>query len=148
MAIFGKKTEDTKPKAAAKSEAKPAKTESKSMKELYAEKEAVKGSSKTKTKVNPNGQAYRILVKPLITEKAATLNSFHKYAFVVANDANKISVAKAVEEVYNIKPLKVNIVNISGKNKVRGRIKGKRKDWRKAIVTLPAGSTLDVYEGV
>lgn len=142
MAIFSKKKEYTN------KEAIPAKAEAKTMKELYSEKDSAKGAAKAKTKVKAGSQSYRVLLKPIITEKAATLNGLHKYAFAVANDTNKIAVARAIEELYGIKPLKVNVLNISGKLKVRGRIRGKRKDWRKAIVTLPKGSTLDVYEGV
>ncbi len=141
MAIFSKKKETTKETTVDQPAAK-------SMKELYSEPKAGKGAAKAKTKVKPGSVSYRLLLKPLITEKAADLNSLHKYAFVVAGEANKISIAQAVAELYGVKPIKVNLMNISGKTKTRGRVKGKRKDWRKAIVTLPAGATLDVYEGV
>jgi len=141
MAIFSKKkTTDETQKPAAKS-----------MQELYAGEAATKSSSKTKTtkiKLRPGSQSYRVLVRPVVTEKAAALNGLRQYAFVVSPDANKVMVAKAIGELYGIKPLKVNIFNMTGKRKARGRIMGKRKDWRKAIVTLPEGAALDVYEGV
>ncbi|MCF7820677.1 MAG: 50S ribosomal protein L23 [Candidatus Pacebacteria bacterium] len=92
--------------------------------------------------------AYKVLIKPLVTEKAANLSATNQYVFMVAKEANKIEVAKAVYEVYKIKPLGVNIVNNKGKRVRRGRQVGKRKDWKKAIVSLPAGKTLNIYEGV
>jgi large subunit ribosomal protein L23 len=141
MAIFGKKKETTEKTA---KEAAPAK----SMQELYAEKAPSKTAVKAKSKVKVGSRSYRLLLKPLVTEKTAELNSLHKYVFVVAADANKITVAEAVAELYGVKPLKVNLLNMSGKMKTRGRITGQRKNWRKAIVTLPAGAKLDVYEGV
>ena len=92
--------------------------------------------------------AYKILIKPLVTEKAATLSAHNKYVFMVDRDANKISVAQAVLAIYKVKPLSVNIINVGGKKVTRGKVTGQRKDWRKAIVTLPKGKTISVYEGV
>ncbi|MDD4332736.1 MAG: 50S ribosomal protein L23 [Patescibacteria group bacterium] len=93
-------------------------------------------------------QTYRIIVKPIITEKVTNLGVENKYAFAVARKANKIEIAKAIEETYGIKPLAVNIINMKGKQVRYGRMAGKRKDWKKAIVTLPEGKTIKVYEGV
>jgi large subunit ribosomal protein L23 len=156
MALFGnKKIEDTpvkKPapkKAAVK--ATPKKEEAAvSMNELYSEtapKTVKTAGGKIKKEAKAN-QAYRILVKPLITEKATNLGIHNKYVFVVSLKANKIEVAKAVEAIYGVKPVKVNISNVSGKKVTRGKIRGQRKDWRKAIVTLPEGQTIKIYEGV
>jgi large subunit ribosomal protein L23 len=92
--------------------------------------------------------SYNILLKPVITEKAAHLAEAGKYVFMVANDANKISVANAVKEIYGIQPEVVNIINVKGKQVTRGRITGTRKDWKKAVVTLPAGKSIQIYEGV
>jgi len=125
-------------------------TEEKSMKDLYGsasepkKAEAKKADEKSKR----SGNAYRILVKPLITEKASILGAENKYFFEVAIRANKIEVAKAIEEVYGIKPIKVNVVSMIGKHTRYGRVFGKRKDWKKAIVTLPKGQSIKVYEGV
>lgn len=94
------------------------------------------------------GQMSGILVKPVVTEKAAAANQFNQYVFMVANKANKIDVAKAVKIFYGIEPVAVNIINVSGKKVTRGRVKGQRSDWKKAIVTLPAGKTIQIYEGV
>jgi large subunit ribosomal protein L23 len=117
--------------------------EEKSMKDLYNE-----GDKKTSKKGVKNSVAYRVLVKPLITEKAANLASLNQYAFVVSASANKIDVAKAVFEVYGVKPEKVNIIKVKGKVVNRGRVTGKRKDFKKALVSLKKGDSISIYEGV
>lgn len=130
--------------------------EKKSMKELYAETEE-KPAAKSKAKEPGKGAkkqaktpviAYRVLVRPIITEKAADQGAHNKYVFEVARAANKIDVNKAVEEVYGIKPKAVNIVSMKGKRVRYGRIRGQRKDWKKAVVTLPEGKSINIYEGV
>ncbi|NCU39513.1 50S ribosomal protein L23 [Candidatus Falkowbacteria bacterium] len=120
------------------------------MKDLYADTAATKTESKKGKKVaNINFQgASKVLVRPLVTEKATNLAAESKYVFVVHADANKISVAKSIQAIYGVKPLDVNMVNMKGKQVARGRIKGKRKDWKKAIVTLKKGETIAIYEGV
>ena len=119
--------------------------ESKSMSELYAGGEK---STATKTEVKLHGRAYAVLVKPMITEKATVLGSLNKYVFMVSVDANKIDVAKAIDEVYGVKPVNVNMIRSEGKTKRYGRFSGKRKDFKKAVVTLPKGKSIQVYEGV
>lgn len=156
MAIFGKKDEavaaakpaakktvSAKPAAAKAPAAKPAAA---SMKDLYSEG-GKKADGKTESK-RKYDQAYRWIVKPLVTEKASVLNALNQYVFAVAKDANKIEVAKAIEAIYGVRPTSVNMLRVSGKNVRVGRIQGKRKDWKKAVVTLPAGKSIKVYEGV
>jgi large subunit ribosomal protein L23 len=116
------------------------------MQDLYAAEN--KAAKKVSVKKKVNGQAYRVLVKPMITEKAAHLNSINQYVFMVNTSANKISVAKAIEEVYGVKPTSVNVIKMEGKKVNRGRITGKRKDFKKAIVTLKKGESISIYEGV
>jgi large subunit ribosomal protein L23 len=160
MSLFGRKikTEDEK-KAADKatsvsSKKTPAKVEPKaqSMKNLYSAASTagvVKTSGGKKVEARTvYGDGYKILIKPLITEKVSTLGVLNKYVFAVARGANKIEVAKAVKEIYGIKPVGVNIINELGKKARYGRVSGKRKNWKKAIVTLPAGQTIKIYEGV
>lgn len=120
-------------------------TEKQTMQDLYAA-DGKPASAKKEGKLN--GQAYRILVKPMITEKASVLSASGKYVFMVSLDANKIDVAKAVNEVYGVKAIAVNILRNEGKTKRYGKYSGKRKDFKKAIVTLPKGKTIEVYEGV
>jgi len=160
MALFGIKKTNKKDKVKTPdTEAKSATGEkqSLSMQDLYnppVEVTKVTSSktsgSKTVLKVKSSGvsRANQVLIKPVITEKATHLNAINKYVFVVAGQANKISVAQAVEAVYGVKPRRVNIMNVSGKKVVRRNIKGRRNDWRKAIVTLKKGETIKIYEGV
>jgi large subunit ribosomal protein L23 len=161
MASTDKKTkevkEEKKPakktvakKAVTKKEA-PAKESAASMKELYSSESSAKKSSSSSKKAvlksNYKG-AYRVLEKPLVTEKAANLGALGQYGFVVADGANKIEVRKAVEAVYGVSVQGVNIIRMQGKRVSRGRIRGQRKDWKKAIVTLKKGDSIQLYEGV
>ena len=102
----------------------------------------------TKKKSDDTKNAYRILVSPVVTEKATTLVSENKYEFEVASDANKIEVKKAIKNVYGFEPLDVNIINVRGKRASYGRVEGKRSNWKKAIVTLKKGDKIEIYEGV
>lgn len=95
---------------------------------------------------------YNILRRPLITEKSNFLNSeLHQYAFEVAQDATKTMVKDAVEKIFDVQVVRVNVINVPMK---RGRSARSRKPvnrrsaYRKAIVTLAAGNTIPVFEGV
>ena len=92
-------------------------------------------------------EARDILVRPLITERTTQLMAEGKYVFVVAKAANKIEIAKAVSEIFKVKVAKVNTVNVIGKKKRMGRTEGKRPDYKKAIVKLAPGETIEVFEG-
>ena len=100
----------------------------------------------TKATKRPSLYASRVLLHPLMTEKSTILTGFNQYAFMIDKKANKISVAKAIEEVYGIKPVSVNIMNNLGKQVRSGRRLSRRKNWKKAIITLPTGKTIDIYE--
>lgn len=89
-----------------------------------------------------------VIVKPLISEKAANLAGANQYVFVVRKDANRIQVRSAIKAMYGVSPLSINILNVRGKKVRFGRREGSRSDWKKAIITLPAGQTINVYEGV
>ncbi len=87
-----------------------------------------------------------IIVKPVVTEKTMRLTSNeNKVTFVVSKKANKISVAQAVKEIYGIKVEKVNIVNVHSKAKRVGRYEGKTSAYKKAVVQLPAGSSIELF---
>ena len=141
MSLFSKLT-------TAKKTAAPAK----SMKELYSDTAAQLSvpSGKPKDVKGAGGfaESYRVIVRPLITEKATQLGKDNQYAFVVAPDANKIMVARAVAAIYGVKPSAVRMMRVSGKRKHTGKITGRRKDWKKAMVTLPKGKSIQIYEGV
>jgi large subunit ribosomal protein L23 len=138
-----KSTTEKKPKTQNKSD----QVSGASMKDLYGGEKEVKKVGDAK-KGKGAKIAYRILVKPLVTEKATHQKVENKYVFMVATTANKVEIASSIEEVYGIKPIKINIINMDGKVVRRGHITGRRKDWKKAIVTLPKGKTIEVYEGV
>lgn len=89
-----------------------------------------------------------IIVRPVITEKSAHLAADNKYVFEVDLDATRVDVKSAIRAMYGVAPIKVNVRHVKGKVVRFGRRQGKRKNWKKAIVTLPAGKTIDVYEGV
>ncbi|MCX6714533.1 MAG: 50S ribosomal protein L23 [Candidatus Uhrbacteria bacterium] len=89
-----------------------------------------------------------VLIRPIVTEKSAILASKNSYVFAVAKSANKIEVAAAIRKMYGMLPESVNIQNVRGKYVRRGKVDGHRKAWKKAIVTLPKGKTLNIYEGV
>jgi len=156
MGLFNKKTEEKKQPAVKSAKVKDAKssvkteTEVKSMKDLYgtAEAEKAKPAAKGGQKKSIHGYAYKIIMKPLVTEKVSGLGALNKYVFAVAKNANKIEVAKAIKEIYGIRPVGVNVIRMIGKKARYGRISGRRKDWKKAIVTLPKGETIKIYEGV
>ena len=90
-------------------------------------------------------EARDILIRPMITEKTTELMAEGKYVFKVAKNANKIEIAKAVKEIFNVKVEKVNTVNVKGKTKRIGRTSGKRANYKKAIVKLAEGSTIEFF---
>ena len=92
-------------------------------------------------------EARDILVRPLITERTTQLMAEGKYVFVVAKAANKIEIAKAVAEFFKVKVAYVNTVHVTGKKKRMGRTEGKRPDYKKAIVKLAPGETIEFFEG-
>lgn len=88
---------------------------------------------------------YRIITRPLLTEKALLLRERQEnpeYVFEVARDANKIEIARAVEAVFNVKVEKVNTVLMKGKLRRQGRFAGHAPNWKKAYVTLKEGHTI------
>ena len=94
--------------------------------------------------------AYDIVIKPIITEQSMEDTAFKKYVFQVAPDANKIEIAKAVEEICGVKVEKVNTINMDGKKKRTGAYPvGRRASWKKAMVKLTADSkTIEFFEGM
>ena len=90
-----------------------------------------------------------ILVKPLVTEKShQQLDKHGAYTFVVANDANKIEIADAIEKQFNVKVKDVRTMRYAGKEKRMGRWVGRKAAWKKAVVTLAEGDSIEIFEGV
>ena len=94
--------------------------------------------------------AYDIIKRPIITEQSMADIDMKKYVFEVAKDANKIEIAKAVEEAFGVKVAKVNTLNMQGKEKRMGaNPAGRRPSWKKAMVTLtPDSKSIDLFENM
>lgn len=92
--------------------------------------------------------AYRVLLNPLMSEKASRGAEKKQYTFAVSVDATRIAVARAVTALYGVRPASVNMLRVKGKRVHFGRIAGKQKNWKKAVITLRAGDQLPVFEGV
>ena len=94
-----------------------------------------------------------IIVKPLVTEKlTAITEKLNRFGFIVRPGANKLEIKKEVEALYNVTVVSVNTMNYSGKNKSRytrsGIINGRTNAYKKAIVTLKEGDTIDFYSNI
>ena len=89
-----------------------------------------------------------ILIRPLITEKATSMMQENKYTFIVPLRANKIEIRQAVEQIFKVKVLDVNTIRVMGKVKRMGRTQGKRPDYKKAIVKLAPGQSIEFFEGL
>lgn len=113
------------------------------------EQEAAQKTSGAKVKKYTTGiVAHHILLKPIVSEKSARLHTFRQYVFKVSPNANKVSVKKAIYEAYHEEPSSVRIIRVQGKHVVRGKVRGQRSSYKKAIVMMPKGVTLPIYEGV
>lgn len=88
-----------------------------------------------------------LLLKPVITEKTTMMMSDGKYTFKVPLRANKVEIRKAVEAVFGVKVKSVATLRTMGKFKCMGKYIGKRPDYKKAIVTLQEGETIEFFEG-
>jgi large subunit ribosomal protein L23 len=93
--------------------------------------------------------AHEIIIKPLITEKTSIQKElYNQVSFEVDRRANRIEIRRAIETIFNVRVAGVKTMQITGKIKQRGRVVGKRRDWKKAIVTLMPGERIDFFEGV
>ncbi len=90
-------------------------------------------------------EARDILIRPLISERSTDLMQDGKFVFIVDKRANKIQIAQAVKEIFNVTVEDVNTINVKGKTKRRGRTVGKTASYKKAIVKLKAGETIEFF---
>ena len=94
------------------------------------------------------------IVKPLVTEKMTkqTEKFPNRYGFIVRPEANKVEIKKEIEELYNVKVESINTMNYAGKRQARytrkGLIRGQKPSYKKAIVTLKEGDTIDFYSNI
>lgn len=92
---------------------------------------------------------YEVVLRPLLTEKGTRLKEEgNQYLFRVAKTANKVEIKHAIEHLFKVTVLEVRTVQQRGKVKRLGRFQGRRPDWKKAIATLKAGESIELYEGV
>lgn len=95
--------------------------------------------------MNDIERMYRIVARPVVTEKGSSdTASRNAYHFRVPVDANKVEIRQAVEKVFGVEVANVNTLRVTGKVRRRGWVAGRRPDWKKAMVTLAEGSTIDV----
>lgn len=91
----------------------------------------------------------KIIRRPLITERASQLQEeSNQYLFEVQKGANKIEIGRAVAEMFDVEVVKVNTISVRGKLKRLGRYEGRRRSWKKAVVTLAEGHRIEFFEGV
>ena len=90
-----------------------------------------------------------VLLAPVVSEKSyAQIEASNTYSFRIHPDAHKTQVRQAVEELFNVKVLRVNVCMVQSKPKRRGLHRGRRPGWKKAIVQLRAGDSIEIFEGV
>jgi large subunit ribosomal protein L23 len=88
-----------------------------------------------------------VLLAPVVSEKSYSLIEDRKYSFRVHPDAHKTQVRQAVEELFDVKVHKVNIIQVRSKPKRRGMVTGRKPGWKKAIVQLREGQSIEIFEG-
>jgi large subunit ribosomal protein L23 len=143
-----------KPKAAEKKAAKPAAASKKPAAKSAAKADDKKAEAKkddkkakgTAKKAGASLFAYQIILEPVLTEKGDRGQMVGKYTFYVSRDANKVEIARAIKELYGVKPVSVRVLNQKGKAVRFGRLQGTRKNRKKAVVTLKQGDTISVTE--
>ena len=96
--------------------------------------------------------ASQVILRPVISEKSMDATQAHKYTFAVHDDANKLQIKQAVEELFKVTVLGVNVSTTKAKeksrNRKRGRVQGHTSPWRKAVVTVRSTDKIEFFEGV
>lgn len=124
MALFKKTTEETKEKTV---------------------KTVVPKEKTVAVKESP--LATQLLLRPRVTEKAYALNALNQFVFIVAKEATKKSIKRAVEEAYNVTVEQVNIVKLPAKTRVMGKNIGTKGAIKKAIISVKKGQTIELFKG-
>jgi large subunit ribosomal protein L23 len=89
----------------------------------------------------------QVIITPVVSEKSYSLIEDNKYSFRVHPKAHKTQIRQAVEELFDVKVERVNVIKVQAKPKRRGAFRGTRPGWKKAVVQLRAGDTIEVFEG-
>ena len=88
------------------------------------------------------------IVSPAITEKATSLSEFNKMVFKVHRGASKNSIKKSIEKIFKVNVIKINTINLKGKNKIVRNRKSRTPGYKKAIITLKKGQSIDLATGI
>ena len=89
-----------------------------------------------------------VLLAPVVSEKSyEQIEANHRYSFRVHPDAHKTQIRQAVEELFNVHVERVNVIQVRSKPKRRGLVKGRKPGWKKAIVQIKAGESIEIFEG-
>ena len=92
---------------------------------------------------------YSVIRRPLVTEKSTIArDEENKHLFEVDRRATKIEIRNAVEKIFKVQVVNVHTMNMAGKKKRLGKITGRRRSWKKAVITLAPGSAIELHEGV
>jgi large subunit ribosomal protein L23 len=91
--------------------------------------------------------ASQVILTPIVSEKSYAATTRGSYTFKVHPEAHKTQIRQAVEELFGVKVERVNVIKVQAKPKRRGLFKGTRPGWKKAIVQLRAGDTIEIFEG-
>jgi large subunit ribosomal protein L23 len=93
-------------------------------------------------------KAYNTIIKPIVTEKSTLLSENNQIVFLVNINSNKIEIKKSIELIFGVKVKAVNVIRVKGKVKIFKGKSGKRPDYKKAIISLPEGQSIDLSMGV
>ena len=91
--------------------------------------------------------ASQVILAPIVSEKSYHGSTLGTYTFRVHKDAHKTQIRQAVEELFEVKVVRVNVISVPAKPKRRGQFKGIRPGWKKAVVQLRAGETIEIFQG-
>jgi large subunit ribosomal protein L23 len=89
----------------------------------------------------------QVILAPIVSEKSYAGTTRGSYTFKVHSDAHKTQIRQAVEELFSVKVERVNVMKVQPKPKRRGLFRGSRPGWKKAVVQLRAGDTIEIFEG-
>ena len=91
--------------------------------------------------------AGQVILAPIVSEKSYASTVTGQYTFKVHQDAHKTQIRQAVEDLFDVKVVRVNVIKVQAKPKRRGRFNGVRPGWKKAVVTLAPGNTIEIFQG-
>ena len=99
-------------------------------------------------KTNTYNWVFNIIQKPISTEKSTNLNQFNQYSFIVSKNSNSSEIKEAIQQIFKVKVVKVNTINLKGKSKMVKNKKTFKSGYKKAIITLKKGQSIDLATGI